>query len=375
MATYKVIQDIEAEDKILGPLTLRQFIFGLITAFLLYICFLCVTKGAAFLLVVLLPPALFTGFFAFPFGRDQSTEVWALAKIRYFLKPRRRIWDQNGMKDLVTVTVPKKIERIFTDGLSENEVKSRLQALASTIDSRGWAIKNVNVNMYSQPSQLDASTSDRLIDINSMPHEVPNFDVQASDDMLDEQTNPIAHQFDQMIASSTQTHRKQLIDELNGIRADEQSKTENPPNDYWFMHQSTPPSSLPADQTVFSASPVVHPGAADVNVTADETPAEREMVEHFKEQNDTQKISYAHMRTIQPLHATSLANDMASDSSPQVPTTDATPAAPVMTAPHDAAILSLASNNDLNVSTLAREANKAKNLDQPPQDEVVISLR
>lgn len=25
MATYKVLQDIEAEDKLLGPLTLKQF--------------------------------------------------------------------------------------------------------------------------------------------------------------------------------------------------------------------------------------------------------------------------------------------------------------------------------------------------------------
>ena len=33
MATYKLIQDIEAEDHILGPLSLREFIFGLIGAF------------------------------------------------------------------------------------------------------------------------------------------------------------------------------------------------------------------------------------------------------------------------------------------------------------------------------------------------------
>ncbi len=31
MATYKVLQDIEAEDKLLGPLTLKQFIFAVVT--------------------------------------------------------------------------------------------------------------------------------------------------------------------------------------------------------------------------------------------------------------------------------------------------------------------------------------------------------
>ncbi|MGH7158305.1 MAG: PrgI family mobile element protein [Candidatus Saccharimonadales bacterium] len=35
MATYKVIQDIEAEDKILGPLTLRQFIYAGVAAILI----------------------------------------------------------------------------------------------------------------------------------------------------------------------------------------------------------------------------------------------------------------------------------------------------------------------------------------------------
>src|SRR3569623_2019391 len=120
MATYKMIQDIEAEDKILGPLSLRQFIYALISAICLYISFICLTKHVAFLLILFLPPALFTGFFAFPFGQDHPTEVWALAKIRFMFKPRRRIWDQSGVKELVTVTVPKKIERVLTNGLSED---------------------------------------------------------------------------------------------------------------------------------------------------------------------------------------------------------------------------------------------------------------
>jgi len=40
MATYKVIQDIEAEDKLVGPLTLRQFIYAAIAAICGYLSFL-----------------------------------------------------------------------------------------------------------------------------------------------------------------------------------------------------------------------------------------------------------------------------------------------------------------------------------------------
>lgn len=371
MATYKVIQDIEAEDKILGPLTLRQFIYALITVFLMYISFLCITKGIPYMLVIFLPPALFTGFFAFPFGKDQSTEVWALAKIRFMLKPRRRIWDQSGIKELVTITVPKRVEKVLTNGLSQNEVQSRLSALANTIDSRGWAIKNVNVNMYAQPNPLMTDDSDRLISLENMPHEVPNYDVQAADDILDPTNNPIAHQFQEMINASTQTHRKELIDELNGIRAEEKAKAQGAPNDYWFLHQTPTPAGLPADQAVFGAAPVVHPGMSDVIAAAPETPAEHELAEQFKEHNQTQKISYAHMRTLQPLGSTPAATPQKDDSQAQ-PTDDQTAQAPV-TAPVNPAILSLASNNDLNVSTLAREAQKAN--DQSSEDEVVISLR
>ena len=46
MATYKVLQDIEAEDKLLGPLTLRQFVYGAIAVICLYLSYFLTTKGA-----------------------------------------------------------------------------------------------------------------------------------------------------------------------------------------------------------------------------------------------------------------------------------------------------------------------------------------
>ena len=65
MATYKVIQDIEAEDKLVGPLTLRQFIYAGIAAINLYLGFLSLNKHAQFMLVLFLPIAFVTGFFAY----------------------------------------------------------------------------------------------------------------------------------------------------------------------------------------------------------------------------------------------------------------------------------------------------------------------
>ena len=171
MATYKVLQDIEAEDKLFGPFTLKQFIFGGITVVLGFIGFRIVIAGAPMfitipILLVMLPFFLLFGFLAAPIGRDQSTETWLLARLRFLFKPRTRIWNQDGIKELVTITVPKKIERVYTKDFTQDEVRSRLKALANTVDSRGWAVKNVNANLFNQPDyvQVSAGESDRLVD-------------------------------------------------------------------------------------------------------------------------------------------------------------------------------------------------------------------
>jgi hypothetical protein len=305
VATYKLIQDIEAEDHILGPLTLRQFIFAIIAIFCFYICFIVATKGAAFLLVLFVPPGLFFGFFALPFGGDQPTEIWALAKLRFWFKPRRRIWDQSGVKELVTITVPKKVERVYSDGLSQTEVKSRLTALANTIDSRGWAVKNVNVSTYLS-NRMAPANSERLLDISAVPQQVPEDTVSASEDILDERNNPIAQQFDAMINQSSQQHHQALVDQISRPAI---APSPSAQNNQWFMSASPLSTARPTTPPL----PTYQPAAA------------------------------------QP------------DPAP-------------VTAPADAAILSLANNNDLSVDTLAREARKAKG-QEPDQGEVVISLR
>src|SRR5688572_2237225 len=109
MATYKVIQDIEAEDKLLGPFSLRQFIYLLIVAVTMFLGYK-LASATIFLVIPLLPIVIFFALLAAPFGRDQSSEVWLLAKIRFIIKPRKRIWNQDGIQQLVTITAPKKIE-------------------------------------------------------------------------------------------------------------------------------------------------------------------------------------------------------------------------------------------------------------------------
>lgn len=398
MATYKVIQDIEAEDKLLGPLTFRQFVYAGSCAVLLYLTYLVSTKGAPFMAVVFLPPAALSGFFAWPWSRDQPTEVWALAKIRFLVKPRKRIWNQSGTKELVTITAPKKVAAIYTNGLSETEVRSRLKALATTVDSRGWAIKNVNVNMYGQQQTGMSNDSDRLINMANLPQAVPDDDIRADDDMLEE-TNYVARQFDDMIAASTKAHRKEILDHLQGEPDTPPPKQNNAatgpqqtPANYWFLdNQSGGATKVPSDAVTFNTQ-IVTPGAgreelpvAPGNPTADE----QAVVERIRKAEQREVVNpYNHWHTIQPLSAqgqqppvTPVQNVQAPTQMPYQPpaynpnqqttNTSSQNTPSQVTQSQDPAILELASNNDLNVSTIAREANKHK---EELENEVVISL-
>ena len=382
MATYKVIQDIEAEDKLVGPLTLRQFIYAGIAALSAYLGFILAGKGAAFMLAVFAPITFICGFFAFPWGQDQPTEVWALAKVRFALKPRKRIWDQTGIQELVTITVPKVVERRLTNGLSQDEVHSRLNALASTIDSRGWAIKNANLNLAAPNAgnMIIEVPSDRLVQASSLPQAVAAVDVSAADDMLDASANPVAHKFDNMIAAAGTAHRQQIIAQLQqpaptpavpaplpaqtGTR---QPAPQQPPADYWFMQGPAPTVNTPG-QAAFSGSPVIVPGSTMQDngpQAATPTADEEALIQKLKAENEKSSMSaaYGHLKTLKtPEQLAQEAREAAAA---------AVAAKPPVTPRDQAAIINLANNDDLDVATIARQAREQVSSDG---GEVVISL-
>lgn len=375
MAVYKVIQDIEAEDKFLGPLTLKQFIFAGITALCLYLGFIFFTKNLWYLALPLLPVIGIGGFLAFPWGRDQPTEIWLLAKLRFLFKPRKRIWDQSGVEELVTITVPKNNNYQYVNTLTQNEVRSRLRALAETIDSRGWAVKNVNLNMFSPQTAGIIATpgSDRLLDASTLPHEVSNLDITASDDIMDAQNNPLAQQLDMMISQSEKQHRAATLEKMHDLQAgngtDEPSGLGAPAPNYWFINQPDPsstPTSLADDQL------------------SDE---EQALLDHLHEEEARAAATpiNGHLRVIEPLSkkkrtvktkakvdAATKPKGQPTSEIRQDPTPPLTPppAPAAVTPPPDPAILELAANNDLSVASLAREANAKLG----PPDEVVIKL-
>lgn len=271
MAVYKVIQDIEAQDKLVGPLTLKAFIYAAIAGLLGFInvrIFMVGGLGPArwvLILILLLPMATFA-ILALPIGKEQPTETWILSRLKFFLKPRVRVWDQSGVIELVTITVPKRIERQLTKGLSQGEVQSRLKALAMTLDSRGWAVKNVAVNLTPSVGygHLADSDSDRLVAPAAMQQNAPVIDIHASDDIMDENNNATAKHFDELVKKSD-TDRKSALKEIvsgpaektSGVGKDEEV-------DFQFMFEdSGGPDGKKYNPTVIRPELNKHPNDPD----------------------------------------------------------------------------------------------------------------
>lgn len=349
MGTYKVIQDIESEDKLIGWMTPRQTIYAAIVIVSGFIWFMFITNNLWWLGIIFLPHMILLTVLSGPFVHDQPSEVWLLAKIKFFLQPRKRIWDQSGLKELVTITVPKKIERRLTDGLSQNEVRGRLSALANTIDSRGWAVKNLNVSNFATVAYADAGT-DRLVTASSMPQAVQDTDITAQDDMLDEQNNPIAQQLDQMINQSTQTRRQQMVQQM------QTPVTQQQPADYWFMNATAgqQAQSKPGYAT-FDHNSTVTPGQATAPTPTVSDQDQEELLDKIHASKKKTSTHNKHLRTIKTTEERQ-AEEKAEAAQKQ------------QQAEANPAVQQLAQNNDLNVSTIARQANK---LDD---GEVVISL-
>src|SRR5690606_34182414 len=142
MAVYKVPQDVEADDKLIGPFSFRQFIYLIVVALSIAMAW---GLGQLFLplAVIPLPLIVFFGALALPLRKDQPMEIFLAAMVSFYLKPRKRIWDPDGLDSLVEITVPKTIEVVRSKDISQAEAQQRFSYLAQVVDSQGWAVRGV----------------------------------------------------------------------------------------------------------------------------------------------------------------------------------------------------------------------------------------
>lgn len=167
MATYKVPQDVEADDKLLGPFTFRQFIY-LMIVFGSGMLAVALFQLFPLLAIIPLPFMIFFGLLALPLKKDQPMETYLAALLSFYTKPNKRYWLPGQSESTILITAPKQVEASRARDLSSEEASHRLSFLAEIVDSEGHAIKNANTTMkdefyaeaYNTTDMFDANRSD-----------------------------------------------------------------------------------------------------------------------------------------------------------------------------------------------------------------------
>ena len=330
MAVYKVPQDVEADDKLIGPFSFRQFIY------------LIIVVGAGFigyflsqlflpLFVIVLPVILLFGALALPLRKDQPMETYLAAIVSFYIKPRRRMWSPDGTQSFVQITAPNVVEVQRVKDISQTEAEQRLSYLASIVDSRGWAVRGVQGQIPSSPGSL---TNDAYLEAQSTP------------DILD-QTSGVGQLFDTRLDQADAKRHQEMVDRVRSQSAAVTADVIEPP--------------IGVSQPVLPAAPVSDPYTSIPTPAAAQPAADDDIDLAFN------PYPTMHQSVIAPIDP----NAPKKPAKQPVVTEEEKPSEK----PLSPDIISLANNPDLSVETIAREANRIHEKEKLSEDEVVISLR
>lgn len=165
MAQYKVPQDVEADDKLIGPFSFRQFVYLLIAAGLLALA-VGLFQIFPLLAIIPIPPMFLLLALALPLKKDQPMETYLAAIVSYYLKPRTRFWTPGQRESTITITAPKKVEENRVRNITSEEATHRLSFLADIVDTGGYAIKGAANNPMREDLIAEANTAVDMFETN-----------------------------------------------------------------------------------------------------------------------------------------------------------------------------------------------------------------
>lgn len=318
MAVYKVPQDVEAEDKLIGPLSFRQFIYMMVAAVAAFIAFL-LFQLSPFLVIIPLPLVFGFGILALPLRKDQPMEVYLVAVVRFWLKPHKRVWNPDGTITYVEITAPRLEQRPMTSSMTPEATEQRLDYLARIMDSRGWSMKRIeNAQAALAPNVMDEAAG--------------------ATDIMDDHAD-LAKSFDDLLAKKNQQQRQAALQTMQQAKLPQPAASPRPLSTtelfkQQFSRQAQPAMDEPTNLH-YNPYPTIHQKVINPYDTVPEAPA----------------VQQAPAQTPPPKAAEKPASAMTAQVSP--------------------AIINLASNNNLSISAIAREAHR---LQEGDEGEVVITL-
>lgn len=332
MAVYKVPQDVEADDKLIGPFSFRQFIYLIVVALAIAAAW-GLSRIFLPLLIIPLPIIIFFGALALPLRKDQPMEIYLAAMVSFYLKPRRRMWDPDGIESLIEITVPKTVEVQRTKNLSQNEAQERFGYLAQLVDSQGWAVRGQGVQAPNSPMNSDVY-----------------FEAQQAEDILDVNTT-VSQTLDHMIDQSDNRRHQEMINRMHQppTVAPQPPLLVDDTKPYDFFTQP-PVQAVPSANSPFNQP--LDPSLGNLAFNPYPTDIQQTVIQPI---GDSKHSTKAPVRKSEP--------------KPVANTTPITSEKPV-----SPDIINLANNADLSIETIAREANRIHQKEDMDK-EVIISLR
>ncbi len=326
MAVYKVPQDVETEDKLLGPFSFKQFIFLLITVAMLGSAY-ALAQIVLPLALLPLPIAAFFAILALPLKKDQPMEVYLAAVVSFMTKPKKRLWEPDGIESLIEVVAPRVEEKQYGKGYNQEEVQQRLSYLANLVDSHGWSVRGV--------ADPNSSMQDDLYN-----------EAQAANDMLDDD-NTTSRQIDNLVNQADQKRHQAMIQKMQQSAPSSQPTNTQPPlavaDPYQTINKPDQSNQINYQQTNNLLD-------SDISLKMNPYP-------------NMQQSVIAPMSEKSP----EITSETQSTQTTGLPNTSPTTVSP--------AIIDLASNHsDLSIETLQREADRLEKKSNDLDEEVVISL-
>lgn len=356
MSVYKVPQDVEAEDKLLGPFSFKQFIFLIIAVMGIGMAY-GLSKILLPLAIIPLPAILLFGALALPLKKDQPMEVYLGAVISFILKPKVRLWKPDGIESLVDIIIPPVTDENLNKGFDQQEVERRMSYLAQVVDSQGWAVRGVNnpESPLRQELYNEAQTVNDLLDENNARSQqigslMSQSDMRRRQEMVYRMHNPTPAQ-PAIIQPTAQPQASQPTPVIQPILSTPQ--------------QSVPePLVAPAPQIINPVTTVQVANEDEPVLTIDPYPNSMKQAVLSPVSDDSPAIA--------PSTPTSVPEPVDNNFVPVEPTKQEIDSSIGTISP---AIMNLANNKDLSIEVIQREANRIDKRARELEEEVVISLR
>lgn len=133
---FKVPQNIDLEDRIVGPLTLIQFLYLIGGGLLVYVLYQAIgLSSLAAFLILAIPLAALALSLAFLKIQDRPLSHFILAGLTFLGRPKLRLWQRTG-EEYAVFTEPPAVKKEATNIEKKSLGKSELEMLAQTLDTQ-----------------------------------------------------------------------------------------------------------------------------------------------------------------------------------------------------------------------------------------------